>query len=111
MPVWLLRMHLPVLMPGDSAPSSAPRLCESAGETELLHALGPDPRLVGLVSPVGVVEALWSEISPTARAAFDMIDADGSGAIDTDEVRRPIAELSVLLLRKTYAIATDLRPP
>jgi len=40
-----------------------------------------------------------------------MIDADGSGAIDIDEVRRPAAELSVLLLRKTYAIATDLRPP
>ena len=84
-------IHLPILMRGDLAPYGAPCLCESVGAA--LEELGPDPRLVGLVSPANVVEALWSQISPSARAAFDMIDADGSGAIDSHELGELSAKL------------------
>lgn len=87
-------------MRADLAPYGAPCLCETVGaRTDILDELGDDPRLVGLVSPSYVVTALWSQMAPDARAAFDMIDTDGSGALDTDEVSGalPAAELQPLV--------------
>ena len=86
-------------MRADLAPYGAPCLCETVGaRTDILDELGDDPRLVGLVSPSYVVTALWSQMAPDARTAFDMIDTDGSGALDTDEVSGalPAAELQPL---------------
>ena len=87
-------------MRADLAPYGAPCLCETVGaRTDILDELGDDPRLVGLVSPSYVVTALWSQMAPDARTAFDMIDTDGSGALDTDEVSGalPAAELQPLV--------------
>jgi hypothetical protein len=78
-------IHLPILQRGAIAPSGSPCLCETIGANAPAEVL-PDPRLVGLVSPSSVVQALWSQIAPDARVAFDMIDTDGSGAIDAEEV-------------------------
>lgn len=79
-------IHIPVLQRGELSPPGAPCLCETAGATTLAE-LGPDPRLVGLISPANVVEALWSEMFPSAREVFDLIDVDASESIAPNNVR------------------------
>ena len=79
-------IHIPVIQPGELAPRTAPCMCGSLGGARL-EEFGLDPRLVGLISPAAVVETLWPKISPSARAAFDIIDVDGSGSIEPNEVQ------------------------
>ena len=74
-------------MPGHQAPFGAPCVCESISANSADNP--SDPRLVGLVTPGNIVEALWGHIAPDAQTAFDMIDTDSSGSIDGEEVLHP----------------------